>query len=50
MMSDLCYLYSVGGADVRQSVASFRGYMSHCDGYETTAHVLRKFILRRNHE
>lgn len=37
-------------ADVRQSVASFRGYMSHCDGYDTTVHVLRNFVLRRNHE
>lgn len=34
-------------ADVRPRVASFLGYMKHCDGHETTKSTLRHLVLKK---
>ena len=44
-------LYARGKIDlayVRARVASFTGYMQHCDGYETLSHILEKLVLTRS--
>ena len=44
-------LYARGKIDlayVRARVASFTGYMQHCDGHETLAHILEKLVLTRS--
>ena len=43
-------LYAQGRIDldyIRPRVASFTGYMSHCDGYETLEHILNTLVLVR---
>lgn len=35
--------------DVHQRVASFLGYMSHCNGHDTAASTLKRLALCRNH-
>lgn len=37
----------IGLEYVRPRVASFIGYMRHCDGHETLAHILEWFALKR---
>lgn len=47
-------LYAGGAVDLsyaRARVASFLGYMKHCDGYRTTESMLDELVLKRkNHE
>jgi len=33
--------------DIRASVMSFLGYMKHCNGYNTTSHILNNFVLKK---
>jgi len=33
--------------EIRASVMSFLGYMKHCNGYQTTSHILNNFVLRK---
>ena len=47
---DMKRLYAKGRIDleyVRPRVASFTGYMKHCDGYQSLEHMLDEFVLIR---
>ena len=50
LFADIQRLYGMGSVDISciaPRVASFTGYMQHCDGYQTLDRILDRFVLLR---
>lgn len=42
--------WNIGYEDVHRRVASFLGYMSHCNAHDSTESALKRLVLHRDHQ